>query len=103
MVIEHLLKKPAVKVLVIGPKGDEDTIWGWIAHEFHEDDYGKKHVIHYIYIKETFQKMGLARKLFSDLGIDENSIKNIHFTHWTFPVDEAMKRWPEMIYDPYKL
>lgn len=100
LVIEHILSKPETKCLVIGPKDDEDSIWGWLAYEPRDEG---KHLIHYIYIKETFQKMGLAKKLLAACEINFENIKNIHLSHWTFPVDEAMKRWPEMIYDPYDI
>lgn len=97
-VIKHLLAKPNVIVLVACPKDDDDTILGYLA--FEEGDKESRPVIHFTFVKDAFRKMGVAKSLFKYANIDPN---NIYFTHWVFDVDELIKRWDGMLYDPYKL
>lgn len=96
-IIDHLLRKPAVKIAVACPRGDSETILGYLAYELKED---AAPVVHFVFVKQAFRKMGVARTLFQSAGIDPGSIR---FTHWTYPVDDAIKKWPEIIYDPYAL
>ncbi len=44
--------------------------------------------------------MGVAATLFKHVDIEPSKM---HFTHWTIPVDEFIRKWPDMIYDPYGL
>lgn len=95
IVIDHLLKKPSTNVIIACPKGDQETILGYLAYEILE-----KPVVHFTFIKDAFRKMGIARALFEAAAIDPNKIC---FTHWTHPVDELIQKYPDMIYDPYGL
>lgn len=94
-IVSHLLKKPEMRVFVACPKDDLDTILGYLACE-----PGAKPVVHFIFVKEAFRNMGVARSLFAKAIIEPNKMA---FTHWTLPVDELIRKWPEMIYDPYKM
>lgn len=96
-IIDHLLSKPTIKIIIACDKSKPDEIFGWLAFEPKEEG---RPTIHYVYVKGPFQKMGIGRALFRHAGIE---IEQIRFTHWTFPVDQAMERHPEMLYDPYEL
>lgn len=96
--VSHLLRKPSVKVFVAHPKDDIDTILGYLACEPNTDT--QKPVLHFIFVKDAFREMGIARCLIKASEID---IAKSRISHWTYPVDELIKKYPEMIYDPYAL
>jgi len=56
-------------------------------------------VIHFVYIKPQFKKMGIAKKLFEASKLQETQF----FTHWTFDVDELTQKLPNLTYDPYRI
>lgn len=93
-IIDRLLKKPSVTVLMACDKNHDDTMIGYLAYE-----PGEHPTIHFIYVKDTFRMMGIARALFNFAALDPEKIR---FSHWTFVTDEFMRRWPSMIHDPYK-
>lgn len=94
-IVTHILEKPEVKTFVANPKNDPDTILGFLTCET-----GEKPVVHFVFVKDAFRKMGVATALMRHAEIDPS---NLTFTHWTLPVDELIRKFPEMIYDPYKL
>jgi len=96
-IVEHLLGKSNSKIFIACPKGDADTILGYLVCEKPED---KNPIVHFIFMKEAFRGMGIGKALFKHAAIDPNKM---NFTHWTLLVDDFIRKWPEMIYDPYKL
>jgi predicted GNAT family acetyltransferase len=95
-IASHILKKESVKVFVACPKDDIETILGYLVCEPDSD----KQIIHFVFVKDAFRGLGVARALVEASQID---INKIHFTHWTYPVDEFIRKYPDIIYDPYKL
>lgn len=91
-VIDHLLAKPSTKVVVACDRNDADTIMGYLAFE--------PGVVHFVFVKDAYRKLGVATALFASQRIDVNQAK---FTHWCFPVDELIRKFPDMTYDPYCL
>lgn len=59
-VIEGLLKAPGVEVVVASPEGDPNTILGWCCRG--------QGVVHYVYVKEAFRRMGLAKMLVGEFS-----------------------------------
>lgn len=94
-IIDHLIAKP-IKVLIACPKNDDETICGYIAYEFKND----KPILHFIFIKEAFREMGIAKNLLKAAKIETPTFT---FTHWTFPIDELVRVHPDLTYDPYQL
>lgn len=94
-IVDAILKKPSTQVLIAHPRDDEETILGYLVC-----DLENRKLVHFLYVKETFRMMGIARKMMANLELE---IEKIFFTHWTYPVDEFMRKWPDMIYDPYGL
>lgn len=94
-IVDHLLSKPETSALIATPKDDDETILGYLVYEKRE-----KPIVHFMFVKNAFRAMGVARALFKHADIDPN---NMRFTHWTFPVDELIQKWDGMVYDPYKL
>jgi GNAT superfamily N-acetyltransferase len=95
-ILDHLSRKASFKVFVACHRDDPTQILGYLACE----PDGEKPTVHFVFVKEAFRKMGIARRLFTKAGIN---IDACHFTHWTLPVDEFIRRWPGMTHDPYRL
>lgn len=94
-ILNHILFKPIVKALIAHPKDEPDTITGYLIYERHE-----KPVVHFVFVKKEFQKLGIARTLFDAAEIDP---QDFTFTHWTMPVNDLIQKYPNIIYDPYSL
>lgn len=98
--IAHVLAKPTTQVLIAHPKNDPETILGYLVFEAANET--KKPVVHFTFVKEAFRKMGVCKALFESHGINPNEPGMI-FTHWCFPVDDLIRKFPEMIFNPYAL
>ena len=94
--LELLFDKPTLKVFIAHPTDDDQTILGYLVAEFHH----KAPVIHFIFIKEAFRNMGIATLLLNHAEINPD---NFHFTHWTMPMDEIIRKHPNIRYNPYCL
>lgn len=90
-VIDRLLERGAV-VLVAAAEDDPNTIIGYLAYETEEP------CVHFLYTKSSFRGFGVARALLEKSGLALNKIK---CSHWTFVVDELIKKHPQVVYDPY--
>jgi len=88
-VIERILGRGAL-ISVVCPKGDPSVILGYACAEMYEG----KPVIHFIYVKKAFRKMGAAKELLKD--INEGL-----FTHWTQDSEWIVKKYPKFMYNPY--
>jgi len=73
-------------------KGDPDTILGFICVE-------GAGLVHYCYVKKTFRNMGIATALLKAVEFMPNS----EFTHWTTEMSWVLKKYPDLIYNPYVL
>ena len=58
-VIEKILAKPNTTVTVICEDTDPDHIYGYSVIE----TYGDASIIHYVYVKHAYRKLGLAKAL----------------------------------------
>ena len=94
VIVENILKRS--RVLIACNPEDEDQIYGYIVYEPIIDDIT---VLHYVYVKFTYRKLGIARTIVEG-SID---IKNpILYTHHTETV-KRIKDKLDLIYDPYRL
>jgi len=93
-VIDKLLQKS--QTLMAVDEQDEDVIVGFMVYELSTEP-----VIHYIFIKEDFRKIGIGKKLLAKVTDGTFS-----FTHWSYDVDKIEKKstyQKRMIYNPYLL
>lgn len=90
-IVDAILEKPRTKILVATTPEDPDTILGYLVHD--------PDVIHYVFVKEVFRKMGIARSLFHQSGRASAAV----ITHRTFEMDEILKKHPDLIYNPFIL
>ena len=58
-VIEKILEKPDVHTIMIVEDTDLDHIYGYAVVE----NLGEAHIIHYVYVKHAYRKLGLAKTL----------------------------------------
>lgn len=87
-VISNILVDPKVKTLIACNNQDEDQIYGFIV--------GNADTLHFIYTKQIFRRLGIAKKLLDSLtpkGI-------VQFTQYpaTF---EKMIHLRDFVYNPY--
>lgn len=95
-IITGILLRKTTLTYVAVLREDSDTILGFLTFE----EFDNEQVVHFCYVKKDFRKMGLCRSLLNDAEVE---LKNACFTHWTYPVDEMIRKYPSMIYDPYRI
>lgn len=95
-VISTILSRTRTQVLIAHPEGEPEVILGFLVSE----DLTTYHSIHFAFVKEELRRMGIAKKLVTHAGIDPDGA---HFTHWTYPVNDLINRFPGLIYDPYPI
>ncbi len=93
--LDHLFNKPEIMCAIACSPEDPGQIFGYLAYQLRP-----KPILHFIFVKDDFRKMGVARTLIKSTGID---VASATFTHWTYPVDDIIRRFPEMIYSPYEM
>lgn len=90
-ILDGLLASPQVQVIVACDGEEQDLIYGYLAYE--------PGVLHFIYVKEAFRKMGIAKQLMSKLDLENFKIS--HLTYTLLDLWSAGKIQCE--YDPYAL
>ena len=97
-IVEEILNKPGTAVNVLcGIDGDEDTLYGYVVAEKVADKY----LVHFMYCKYSFRKMGLMSKLIQDLGYF--STERVNFiTHLPRNYKTFQKKY-NLEYNPYIL
>ncbi len=79
-VIERILIRQSCRAVVAHAPEDVDTILGFIVWETGLLLSLPRDIVHYIYVKEPFQGLGVASSLVTSCGFDPFSI---YFTHHT--------------------
>lgn len=91
--IQALLK--SCKVAVICNPEDDQHVYGWVCFTF----IGEAFVIHYAFVKRTYQKFGLMSALLAHIyprfGKDEVGI-----TYWSRQIDKKREKY-RLQYNPY--
>lgn len=94
-VIGRILERGA-SILVAADKIDPTVIMGYLVVE----NYNGTPLVHYCYTKSAFRRLGIAKSLVEASTIDLNSSV---FSHWTAPMDEIIKKYSGLVYNPYLL
>jgi GNAT superfamily N-acetyltransferase len=95
-VISKLLGR--CNVAIACDTADPDQIFGWLAWEETPGEV----VVHYIYVKHLFQRMGVAKQLWQHLDVRGHEIIATH----TGPSSPALSRQPgvpQFRYKPFRL
>lgn len=77
-------------VLLAVDTEDPSSIFGYICYE--------PQLVHFIYVKYPFRKLGIAKKLFAEAQIDLTN--PIIVTHWTFASQQYQQKSNNLIYNP---
>jgi hypothetical protein len=96
-VIEEVLASKSLMILVACNKEDQDQICGYIVAELTPE----LSVIHWLYCKHTFRKLGIAKLLESSLMNMSLSGSTHIYTHMSKSSDKLAKL-KTYIYNPYK-
>jgi hypothetical protein len=96
-VIKLILARKSCHVLIAYTPAEPDVILGFIVYE---DSLWPDPVVHFVYVKKPFRRFGIARELVKASGLEN---KRIQFTHWTYDVDNLIKKFTTLIYNPYAL
>lgn len=64
--LERILDRDGARALIACDRDDGDYFYGWIA----ADTTDRIPVLHYVYVKEPYRRAGIARQLFTAIGID---------------------------------
>lgn len=94
LLIGSILRKKETVTLIAYPKDSPEIIVGYITYE----KPSTRPVIHFIYVKRAFRKMGVARELIEVLDLSRGV-----FTHWTEDTDWIVRKVPSLQYDPYSI
>lgn len=93
LIVQQLISRSLVYV-ACDPK-DYTHVYGYIVYE----ELPKNNLLlHYVYVKHTYRKMGVAQKLLSHIKQTSNPVL---VTHW----GQSCKKTDQtkFIYDPYKI
>lgn len=98
-IIEHLI--PRSVVLCAVNEDDIDQILGWCAAEVVEAGEGARVlVVHYVYVKHPFRKLGIAKTLVESLIAAEHPVATM-YTHKTLVCPKMRLRDRGLVYNPY--
>ena len=93
-IAKMILGRRTSKVLVATSSDDSDLILGFLVSEETEDGP----IIHFLFIQKAFRKLGIAKALLQAAGIQSSQAS---FSHWTYDMDEIVKKNPTLVYNPY--
>lgn len=93
-VLKHTLAKSNTTVLIATPENDPEVILGYMVVELTTDP-----IIHFTYVKKAFRRFGIAKSLLAAAELDGT----IQITHWTFDCEWIIKKYPQMVYNLYRM
>ncbi len=98
LVIERIFDRPNTLVLIATPQGESEPILGYAVLEAQDGTP----VIHYVYVKDDFRRMGIATKL---IAASRLPLDRAVFTHYTSALDELglLKKYTALEYNPYRI
>lgn len=82
-------------VVVACNPGDENHVFGYLVYE---ELAGNNTIVHYVYVKHTYRRSGIAKQMLDTVRKSKNPILVSHLT----PICKATKS-VVYIYDPYKM
>jgi acetyltransferase (GNAT) family protein len=98
-VIEGILARSTTSVLIASDPEDSGVIWGYAVFErFNDERNVPNTVLHYVYVKESFRTEQVASQLMQAGELDLNTCS---FSHWTYPMNVIINKFPNLTYNPY--
>ena len=71
-IVDTIFSRDDTKTIIACDENDEEIIFGFLVYQ--------PKIIHYVYVKEPFRKLGIATTLLKELGNVEN-FQGSHFTY----------------------
>ena len=96
--IERLIADQATRVNIVSPENDRDLICAYMAATPIENTQGKAVNIHFVYVKETFRLLGLAKTLAKSFGINNDTV--LFCSHYTNAAKPLVEKFG-IVYNPY--
>ncbi len=97
--IEKILSSPGLVLLVACGQEDSDQVFGYVLAERFPD----KHVVHFIYVKYSFRKFGIAKALLAAANATNISDLPIMYSHQPKNGETLLKKIPSYVFNPYLL
>ena len=85
--IERIFERDPVVRLAVLPD-DHDVVLGWVV--------GTPGIVHYVYVKPSFRRYGIARALLKPFG------DKFTYTHATYVLRDLYPRLDGCVYNPYE-
>jgi ribosomal protein S18 acetylase RimI-like enzyme len=104
-VLERILAVTSTQVLVCSPKENPETILGYLVFT-----NANVPILHFVYVKAAFRRLGIASALFKDAQLDPNKCVYTHRVDKRSVRDDGtsvsdfdwiQQRFPSLLYDPY--
>jgi len=97
----NILSSKDCTIIVISAKNDPLLIVAWMCIEIPPSNQGM--ILHFIYVKEAFRGMGLAKELLAMLEkhFDNKKNKNVMYTHLTHRGSKILKSKQESFSNYY--
>lgn len=97
-VMDMILAAKTTDVLVACKPDEQFVVFGYMVHQ------AKPPILHYIYVKEALQKLGIAKALFAaGFGPEIGKTENLQCSHKTQKVSQLFSSNDRIIYNPYLL
>lgn len=96
--IERLIEDPATQIMIVCPSNDKELICAYMVASPVQNTNGKAMMIHFVYVKETFRLLGLAKTLAKGFGINNDTV--LFCSHYTTPAKPLVEKFG-IVYNPY--
>lgn len=104
--IELFLVDPRSRAIVACNAQDPEQIYGYILAQSRPGDaQGDVLVVHWVYVKQPFRNLGIAKQLFAKLSSlpGERPTAAVQYTHRVKTVDRLLQSYPHVTFNPYLL
>ncbi len=92
--VEALIDKS--QILIACSDEDQNQIFGYLVKE----ERFKVPILHFLYVKSPFRRMGIGTQLFKMIGLPEGALMPV--THFTAYHEYVAPKWG-LVYNPYLL
>ncbi len=93
--IDSILRRSSV-MISCNPH-EKDQIFGYVVYE-----PGSVVVMHYIYTKHTYRRLGIANELYDLVSMSSKDNAPMIASHYSLALEEFLTKW-DLIFNPYIL
>ncbi len=94
--IDRAFHRPGTVTVIAASSAEPHVIIGWLMAE----RTPKAEILHYVYVKEPFRRLGIARTMLSAVG---KGLATLQYTHTTKRWQQIMQRYPDAVFNPWLL